>query len=124
MSYRGAGILISAQSTGRCLLLLRSEDCNEPHTWNVPGGHVERYETPYEAAQRELVEETGYQGPLDWSGEVLDVRGRYCILIASAPKEFTPSLNWEHTDWDWFSLDDLPDEEDCYPDLWGALRDL
>jgi 8-oxo-dGTP diphosphatase len=28
-------------------------------TWEIPGGHIESYETPDDAAQRELKEETG-----------------------------------------------------------------
>lgn len=31
----------------------------ERHTWEIPGGHIEKKETPQEAAERELFEETG-----------------------------------------------------------------
>lgn len=32
---------------------------NDRNTWEIPGGHIEIYETPDQAASRELNEETG-----------------------------------------------------------------
>lgn len=46
--------------TGAVLLQLRDPGAAaEPGQWALPGGHVERGETPAEAAIRELAEETG-----------------------------------------------------------------
>ena len=37
-------------------ILVRHRDRS---TWEIPGGHIEEYESPDEAARRELMEETG-----------------------------------------------------------------
>jgi 8-oxo-dGTP pyrophosphatase MutT (NUDIX family) len=41
---------------GRWIVMVERSD---GHGWALPGGHVERYETPLAAAVRELAEETG-----------------------------------------------------------------
>lgn len=47
--------VIAARHAGKWVLV-RPRD---RETWEIPGGHIERYETPGEAASRELMEETG-----------------------------------------------------------------
>ncbi|WP_251371713.1 NUDIX hydrolase [Polynucleobacter sp. UB-Raua-W9] len=47
-----------------------------PHikSWFQPGGHIDEGESPFEAAIREVYEETGFRCLLDWSGlDPLDI---------------------------------------------------
>ncbi|WP_226692960.1 MULTISPECIES: dihydroneopterin triphosphate diphosphatase [Rodentibacter] len=49
-------VVIYAQSTGRVLMLQRKDD---PDFWQSVTGSIEKGETPYQAAVREVREETG-----------------------------------------------------------------
>jgi 8-oxo-dGTP pyrophosphatase MutT (NUDIX family) len=42
----------------KILLLQRSTDKSQPHTWGIPGGKMEEGESPLECVVRELYEET------------------------------------------------------------------
>lgn len=47
-------------SEGKLLLLRRSKsDERRPREWDIPGGHVDLYESPDKAAARETLEEAG-----------------------------------------------------------------
>ncbi len=48
---------------GKILLLQRALHKSEPGKWGVPAGKLEPGETPEQAAQRELFEETGITAP-------------------------------------------------------------
>lgn len=109
---RGAGVLLVARKTGRVLLLLRSEDCNEPFTWGLPGGKIEAHESARTAAIRELEEETGWNGPVTVLKDPLFIfeepNFEFLTYFGYIEDEFGPRLNWESDDAGWFSLGKLP----------------
>lgn len=107
---RGAGILLIAKDTGRLLLVLRSKYVNEPGTWGIPGGKIDDEESPNSAALREAQEELGYSGTIDTIPAHVFKAGnfRFYNFLGVIPTEFKPTLNWENSDANWFSLSDLP----------------
>ncbi len=106
---RSAGIIIWANDTGRVLLLLRSLDSGSPVTWGIPGGRIDDDDdSPQAAAMRELVEETGYEGPLEMLFDRTDSDDRYTTFVALVLEEFDVELNDEHIDGGWFDKNDLP----------------
>lgn len=55
-----SNLIVRDSTTGKVLFLRRSATVKlEPLKWCFPGGHIEPYESPDEAALREAYEETG-----------------------------------------------------------------
>lgn len=108
---RGAGILPLSKSTGRVLLVLRSQYVNEPGTWGMPGGKIDsESEPPKSAAKREMEEEVGYGGAV----EIIPLyvfkakNFKFYNFLGLIDDEFQPVLDWENDDAKWFDLDNLP----------------
>ena len=121
-----AGCLILARSTGRVLLLDRSDGSG----WCQPGGWAEEGEAPEDTAARELFEECGIElGAPDWDssfevivpekggpfvlGAVMNFRTQalsprliYVMFVAETDAEFPPLLNEEHRAYTWADPDD------------------
>ena len=104
--YRGDRFLVTRRRDGR---------------WNVPAGQIEDGESFAEGAARELIEEVQLAVAL----VDLDLRESYEIepqyrslyspgdhsvtvaaYAAEAPRDWEPTLNHEHTEYRWCSLDD------------------
>lgn len=98
---KSAGVLLISPRR-RVLLCLRSDT----RVWATPAGHIERGEEPWQAAVRELHEETGFVGELSNFRPVRRI-GRFA-LFAAETQEFRPKLDHEHLKAGWFRLDDLP----------------
>lgn len=111
----------------RYLLALRSEHVHVPHVWSLPGGAIERGETPEQAAVRECHEELGGVPTHEVvRTHVADHGGwAYTTVVAATPSRWEPPrLSWETADYGWFSggeVDRLP----LHPGLanaWPQLR--
>lgn len=116
-TFHAAGTLILAETSGRVLLLDRSDGGG----WSHPGGWAEEGETPEETAIRELYEETGlpailtepvlsfslavnadgvvFVPPADMSLRAVSLV--YDLFVVTVREEFVPDLNDEHRDWAW-----------------------
>lgn len=95
---RAAGLLIR-DPDGRILLLRRSDT----GAWALPGGHIEKGESAWEAAVRETEEETGYPGPYKNLRFLFKHERGFYTFEVEVPRAFQPKLNSEHTDFVWAS---------------------
>lgn len=113
----GAAILI-VDGQNRLLLMKRSDS----GSWGPPGGATEPGEVVEQAARRETLEETGLQvGAMSlfgvFSGPELyykypngDEVYNVTIVYLSRDVSGEVRLNSEHTEWRWFTTDEIPDD--------------
>lgn len=123
----GAGILFFCGN--ECLLILRSMHVEEPLTWGIPGGSVsgEDYYEAFEESRvridsdaylagaiKEAEEELGSVPPFEIFDEIIYREGgfTYVTFFAKISKRdkdnWKITLNWENSDFKWFSVDSLP----------------
>jgi 8-oxo-dGTP pyrophosphatase MutT (NUDIX family) len=104
-----AGSILIARDTGRVCLAHRSPNVQEPNTWGMWGGAMDRGESPEQTALRELQEETGHSGSVDlqtlWTFEHSS-GFRYYNFLAIVDSEFSPRMDWETQGFEWFDFDD------------------
>jgi 8-oxo-dGTP pyrophosphatase MutT (NUDIX family) len=114
--------VIVSDKDGKILLLKRSKDVDfEPEKLCLPGGHVEPYEDEYDAAIRELNEETGIL--VDKLEKVCDFKGKVEIGYYQLQLKDEPTIvifEAEHENYSWMYLDDMKAEE-MIPGLYDNL---
>jgi len=114
LSQGASKALIWSQVDDTYLFILRSDLGSHPLQWDLPGGHVDGTESHRQALYREIREEIGADledRPSILLSETVTeephfVMRNYAICV---PKEFEPVLNWEHVEWQWKSLDEMPE---------------
>lgn len=97
------------------LIFKRAADVQYAHQWRMIGGKVDPGETFYNAALRELEEETGLSPKLFWCipslNQFYDHSSDRMLQIpafgAEVNKELAITLNYEHDSYKWISQDKL-----------------
>jgi ADP-ribose pyrophosphatase YjhB (NUDIX family) len=102
-----SGVLVKCKN--KVLLCKRSPKESRPNTWSIPCGHIEKEESPIDAAIREFKEETYIN--LVKPDKLLDFIET--SFIKKINKEIKPNLEkaksgHEHSECGYFDLDTLP----------------
>lgn len=108
------GVMIKCKN--KVLLCKRSDDLPEhllPSYWSVPSGYVEPNEEIKTAAIRETFEETKIKlndNDVKFLSafETFDKTGVFYDYICEIDSEVEPILDFEHSEWGYFSVDEIP----------------
>lgn len=111
--HGAAGCIFIAKDTGRILLAHRSDRVDyEPETWGTWGGKVDEGETPKQTVEREVEEETGFNGKYKishlWTFKDPEAGFQYHNYLVVVPHEFSPQLNWENDSSKWVEFGEWP----------------
>tara|TARA_Y100001973_G_scaffold97326_1_gene153226 strand:- start:55 stop:441 length:387 start_codon:yes stop_codon:yes gene_type:complete len=100
-----AGILIKYND--EYMLCKRSSNKKD---WSIPKGHIQQGEQPLEGAIRELEEETAIQldGHPKQISTYKEKDGDFYIFSIEVEDKLTPILNHEHTNYGYFTKNNLP----------------
>jgi 8-oxo-dGTP diphosphatase len=112
-------VIVVVKEKNKLLVIRRSKtDQWMPLHWAYAGGHVQVKETPYYAAKRELLEETGlkaksieYKGIMNGSSH-----GKVYIYLCDE-FEGEIKLNFEHNEHKWVTYDEIDDLDKKTPKI-------
>ncbi len=84
--------ILALTKSQQIILVQQYRPALEQNVLELPSGHIEKNESPLEAAKRELLEETGYQGEnLEYLGNLILDTGRlnnkvWCYFVSDVVK--------------------------------------
>jgi len=115
----------------KILLGRRNKKLLEQGKWSLAGGYVERDETLEEAAQREILEETGYEVSdlkllriIDNPDRPAEDRQNIAFVYTCRAGKKVGEADWESDEQKWFSLDSLPPKEEVAFDHFDILNSI
>lgn len=108
---------------GKILLLKRSETTSWfPNHWAFVGGKIEKGETPENALVREIYEETKIKLTNFKIKKIIKDNNIIEYLYLSRVGDDTIILNSEHTDYRWYSIEDIKKLENKVPDIINYIK--
>ena len=99
---KGAGIFFTDGQ--KVLLLKRSEKGKNYGTWCLPGGHIEKGESPIEAAKRESKEECGKVKGIEFDS---NKEQNWTTFFFKINKPFSCKMSAEHSNYKWADISEL-----------------
>lgn len=113
----------------KILLVRRATHLLDGGKWGLTGGYVDRDETVKQAAEREVLEESGYQVSdihlltiRDNPDRPHEDRQNIAFVFFCEAGEKTGQPDWESTAQEWFSLDSLPLKEEIAFDHYENIK--
>ena len=117
---RYAGLIVKCKD--KVLLCKRNNSGSLPGEWSIPGGKLEKNETPIDGVVREFYEETNCKvnEPINLCGMIKrytrdgeNVKGLMYTFLMEVDEEVNPDLDKasdgsEHTECGYFTYDELP----------------
>ena len=104
---------------GKYLLLLRSAE-KYPETgamWDIPGGRIDAGSALFENLKREVMEETSLkltnEPKLVAAQDIMRMPGRHVVRLTYVGEiEGVPQLDEDHTEFGWFTLEEIKNLKD------------
>ena len=118
----GAGVMLLCGN--KTLIMRRAEYKHDKWSgyWNFPGGQGEPNESSYETALRETVEETGITPDQYMVVDHVEERV-YTMYVGVCKTEIEPTLDHEHTEWEWIVISKIPSMRDeMHPEDWRGFK--
>jgi 8-oxo-dGTP diphosphatase len=117
------------EKNNKILLVKRASELLEGNKYALPGGYLEKDETIEEGVLREIKEETGYQGEIDYLFKIIDTKRpkeknrqnvAFIYVVTNIEKIGHKDQDIENVEW--FSVDSLPIEDIAFDHYEEVLK--
>ena len=114
----------------KILLVKRAEHLTNGGKYAIPGGYLDRDETAEQAVVREALEETGFNVKVEELFKIIDKpdrpqedRQNVAFIYITKPLEKSGKADDESSEVKWFSIEDLPAENEFAFDHYQTIQE-
>lgn len=128
--YQSPGVLVATYvCADKKVLWIRRATEPGVGKWALPGGFMERGETPETASSRELFEETGVRVPASEMipvsvSSILHMAQTHLVFRCHPAQQPTTRTTDEASECAWFGADEMPWDDLAFPSIEPHVREL